>query len=291
MKKIYLITMVAVMAVLCSCSHNASLVGVGTAFRLGSGEVSLNYADGLFLSNVSRDNVKFCAELDSTMGVTYDPVSNSYKGIKSISYEIGPQLGGYSKELGYINPDALKAYYEASAKYYEYRKAQDAQPAASKTAISEEKSKDATSKVMDAFKNVLSKIKWKAGDSDAKDDDKSTEPFECKDGNCELTNLDAITTRTFQTAVANKLMTYADDTTTFEGSPTTLKKSLEMFQRRMEQYKAKSIDDVAIRVRRATIKNSVLKDIKYVYSEDGKEFETECPECVFIPILDVSDPE
>ncbi len=80
-----------------SCSHNASILGVGTAFRLGSGEVSLNYADGLFLNSVSRDNVRFTAELDSTIGVSYDLTSNTYKGIKGISYEVGPQLGGYPK--------------------------------------------------------------------------------------------------------------------------------------------------------------------------------------------------
>jgi len=283
MKYIITIAIITISILLTSCSHNAELLSVGTAFRIGSGEASINYADGLFLNSVSRDNMRFSAELDSTVGVTFDPSSNSYKGIKSISYEIGPQLGGYSKELGEKNPEALKSYYDATAEYYKYRSAKDAAPAANKQAISNEKSKDATSKIMDAVKQAIDKFKSK-GEEGA-----SSEPFDCKDGNCDLDNLDSISLRTFQTAVANKLMTYADDTTKFEGEETTLKKSLQMFLRRMEQYKAKGIDEVRIRVRRASVRNNVLKSIRYVYYDDDRTFETNCPECVFIPEIDMGD--
>ena len=87
MKKVLLFTALLATCLLASCAHNASMLGAGTAFRIGSGEVSLHYADGLFLTNVSRENVRFTAELDSTMGFTYDPTTDTYKGIKGITYE------------------------------------------------------------------------------------------------------------------------------------------------------------------------------------------------------------
>lgn len=124
-----------------SCSHNASLFGIGSALRVGSGEAGLWYGDGLFLNSVSRENVKFNAELDSTMGVVKDPENGSYKGIKSLSFEVGPQLGGYASELGEKNPEALKSYYDALAKYYEFRVARDVLPASS---VTEEKQEPAT---------------------------------------------------------------------------------------------------------------------------------------------------
>lgn len=134
MKKlvVFMIALV-VCLILTSCSHNASLLGIGSALRVGSGEASIWYGDGFFLNSVSRENVKFNAELDSTMGVVKDPENGSYKGIKSLSFEVGPQLGGYARELGEKNPEALKSYYDALAKYYEYRVARDVLPASSIT--------------------------------------------------------------------------------------------------------------------------------------------------------------
>ncbi len=273
MKKLHILAILAAI-LLASCSHNASILGVGTAFRLGSGEVSLNYADGLFLNSVSRDNVRFTAELDSTVGVSYDPATNTYKGIKGISYEVGPQLGGYSKELGEANPDALKAYYDACSAYYEYRKLQESLPAQQKSAISDEKSKDATSSISDVIKTVLRR----AGNGA----ETVSEPFTCS-GNCELTGLASNDTIAYQTAVAAKLLSYADDTTRFDGENTTLKHSLESFLSRMEQLTAKGKSTTRMRIKAATVKDSRLIYIRYIMTEpDGNEFETNCPECVLL---------
>lgn len=287
MKKLSILAILAILAaiLLVSCSHNASILGVGTSFRLGSGEVSLNYADGLFLNSVSRDNVRFTAELDSTMGVSYDPTSNTYKGIKGISYEVGPQLGGYSKELGEANPEALKAYYDACSAYYEYRKLQESLPAQQKSAISDEKSKDATSGIADVLKKALEKAKSIAGDGGGDADGEYTEdPFTCS-GDCELTGLDKISSRIYQEAVARKLLTYADDTTKIHGSDSTIKKTLEDFLVVMGKYKARGISSVGLRVRSASIKSDVLQDVVYVFFEDGSETETNCPECIVITEL------
>ena len=283
MKKLHILSILSILAaiLLASCSHNASILGVGTSFRLGSGEVSLNYADGLFLNSVSRDNVRFTAELDSTVGVSYDPTSNTYKGIKGISYEVGPQLGGYSKELGEANPEALKAYYDACSAYYEYRKLQESLPAQQKSAISDEKSKDATQQVSDVLKKALEKAKGLVGGSS---DDYAAEPFECS-GDCELAGLDKISSRAYQASVAKKLLTYADDTTKIHDSDATVKATLNQFLARMQQYADKGISSVGLRVRRAAIKSGILQDVTYVYIEGADETETNCPECIVITEL------
>ena len=152
MKKSFMLVLAVAFCVFAtSCSHNASLVGVGTSFRIGSGEFSVNYADGLFLNLVSRENVRFGAELDSSMGVTYDPTTGTYKGIKGIQLEIGPQVTGYATEMAEVNPEALKSYYDALGKYYEYR---GSHPLL-QTSITDEKSTAAIKGVIDAVKDAV----------------------------------------------------------------------------------------------------------------------------------------
>lgn len=168
MKKMMFVIAIAIICVLSmSCSHNAEMLGIGSAFRIGSGEASVWYGDGLFLNSVSRENVMFQAEIDSNMGVTFNPDDGTYKGIKSIALEIGPQLGGYARELGEKNPEALQHYYEALAEYYKYRGNKDVQSPDKKSAISDEKSKSAIEGVVDSIKEAISSRKDK--DADEKD--------------------------------------------------------------------------------------------------------------------------
>ena len=257
------------------CGHNFGMVGAGTGF--GINQHGMSYGDGIFGTFVTRDGVKFRAELDATTGLTYDPDTNTYKGIKSIEYSLPPQINGYAVEFAKDNPEVAEAYYKALIEYYAVQKDTPQTPL-----VSDEKSKNASASIADILKAALEKAKGK-GES-------SAEPFDC-DGDCELANLDAIGLREWQTAAAKKLLTYADDTTKFEGEELTLKASLEQFLTRMEQYKAKGIDTVGLRVRRATIKANKLTAIRYVYHEDGREIETNCPECIFIPELDVKGDE
>lgn len=106
--------------ILCAgCGHQFFMAGTGTGFRAGGPEYGINYGDGFFATLVTRDAVHFKAELDSTTGFSYDPTSNSYKGIKSVEYSVGPQANGYSVDFAKENPEVAKAYYEALIKYYE----------------------------------------------------------------------------------------------------------------------------------------------------------------------------
>ena len=160
------------------CSHNVSHLGMGSAFRLGSGEFSLSYYDGMFLSSVNRENMRFCAEIDSTVGASYDPVTGSFKGIKSVEVETGPQITGYTADLAKQSPEAVAAYYDALKAYYQSKT--PPQPL-----ISDEKSKEASESVSDILKAAIEKAAGKvsegetAGEADTKDDD-------CSDGSCDI---------------------------------------------------------------------------------------------------------
>lgn len=100
------------------CSHNVGTLGIGTGFRTGGGEYGINYTEGLFGTFVTKDGIKFRAELDSTTGFSYDPSTNSYKGIRAVEYSLPPQITGYAVDFAKDNPEVAKAYYDALMKYY-----------------------------------------------------------------------------------------------------------------------------------------------------------------------------
>ena len=103
---------------LTSCSHNVGTLGIGTGFRAGGSGYGIDYGEGLFGTFVTKDGIRFKAELDSTTGFSYDPSTNSYKGIRSIEYSLPPQITGYAVDFAKENPEVAKAYYEALMRYY-----------------------------------------------------------------------------------------------------------------------------------------------------------------------------
>lgn len=269
MKKLTTIAIIAIF-LLTSCGHNFGLGGVGSGWRAGYAQCSVGYGEGMFGTFVTKDGVRFKAELDSTMGFSYDPASNTYKGIKSIEYSLPPQITGYAVDFASKNPEVAKAYYDALGKYYETKRDAPKTPL-----VSDEKSKAATSGVADVLKKAIDKAKSLATSN-------SDEPFTCS-GDCELAGLDKNDTIAYQTAVAAKLLTYADDTTKFEGETTTLKHSLEAFLTRMEQLTAKGKMTTQMRIKYAKVEGGKLTAINYVMIEDdGNTFETHCPECVLL---------
>ena len=120
MKNLITIAFIAVigMMFMTSCGHNVSTISFGTGFRAGSSEYGINYGEGLFGTFVTKDGIKFKAELDSTTGFSYDPTTNSYKGIRSVEYSLPPQITGYAVDFAKENPEVAKAYYEALMRYY-----------------------------------------------------------------------------------------------------------------------------------------------------------------------------
>lgn len=277
MKRLSFVFIAALALLMAGCSHNASLMGLGTSFRIGSGEASLNYADGLFLNSVSRDNMKFTAELDATMGLTYEPSSGTYKGIKAISYEIGPQLGGYSQKLGEVNPDALRAYYEATAKYYEYRRALVSQPVQNKTAISEEKSKSATVEVADILKKAIDKAKSLIGKKEKDEGKEAT--FQC-DGNCEYADLSGNGDISYQLSIAMKLLTYDGYSNKMKDTSEYYTTTLEHFVTQLVSHQAKGNKETPLRVKYVTVKDGVITRLMYVMCKPYGNYDVDCPSCV-----------
>jgi hypothetical protein len=286
MKKLHILSILSILAtiLLTSCGHNLGMVGIGTGWRAGNGEYGLAYGDGLFGTFVTKDGVQFKAELDSTTGFSYDPSTNTYKGVKSVEYSLPPQITGYAVDFAKDNPEVAKAYYKALLKFYETKKDADT---SRKPLVSDEKSKAATSGVADVLRKALEKAKGLVGGSS---DEYAAEPFECS-GDCELAGLDKISSRSYQASVAKKLLTYADDTTPIHDSDATVKATLDQFLSRMQQYADKGISSVGLRVRRATIKSGILQDVTYVFIDGSSETETNCPECIFIKELDYKGEE
>lgn len=154
------------LTVLCAgCGHNVHQLGMGSSFRLGSGEFSLAYNDGLFLNSVNRENMRFSAEIDSTVGASYDPATGSFKGIKSICVETGPQLTGYTAEVAKASPEAVAAYYDALRAYYKSGAEKPVQPL-----VSDEKSAAASMSVADILKSLAPKAKAAEGEAEASSD-------------------------------------------------------------------------------------------------------------------------
>ena len=184
----YICASVAVMligvllVIMCAgCGHNVSQVGMGSAFRLGSGEFSLSYTDGLFLNSVNRENMSFEAELDSTVGASYDPVTGTFKGIKSIAVETGPQITGYTADLAKQSPEAVAAYYDALKAYYQAKAGKPAQPL-----ISDEKSKEASESVSDILKAAIEKAAGKVSEGEKPAEEADTIADDCSDGSCDI---------------------------------------------------------------------------------------------------------
>lgn len=121
MKNLIAIAFIATFGIMLitGCSHNVGTLGIGTGFRTGGGEYGINYTEGLFGTFVTKDGIKFRAELDSTNGFSYDPSTNSYKGIRAVEYSLPPQITGYAVDFAKENPEVAKAYYEALIRYYE----------------------------------------------------------------------------------------------------------------------------------------------------------------------------
>lgn len=162
------------------CAHNVHQLGAGSEFRVGSGEFSLSYKDGLFLNSVNRENTNITAEIDSTVGASYDPVTGTFKGIKSISIETGPQFNGYTVDAAKQSPEAVAAYYDALKAYYESKAGKPAQPL-----ISDEKSKEASESVSDIIKAAIEKAAGKVSEDKEPADD-ADNADDCADGSCDI---------------------------------------------------------------------------------------------------------
>ena len=257
------------------CSHNVGMVGIGTGFRAGGGEYGINYGEGLFGTFVTKDGIKFKAELDSTTGFSYDPTTNSYKGIRSVEYSLPPQITGYAVDFAKDNPEVAKAYYEALSKYYDVRKEDVSSNA---PLISDEKSKEATVSIADTIREAIDKAKSIISRREADEGEEAV--FQCN-GNCEYSDLTGNSDIEYQLSIAMRLLSYDGYASKFRSTGETYTQTLEHFVTKLVQYRALGNRTTPLRVKHVTVKEGVITRLMYIcFKDDGTTFDVECPSCV-----------
>ena len=257
------------------CSHNVGMVGIGTGFRAGGGEYGINYGEGLFGTFVTKDGIKFKAELDSTTGFSYDPTTNSYKGIRSVEYSLPPQITGYAVDFAKDNPEVAKAYYEALSKYYDVSKEDVSSNA---PLISDDKSKEATTSIADTIREAIDKARSII--SRKKADGGEGAVFQCN-GNCEYSDLTGNSDIEYQLSIAMRLLSYDGYANKFKSTGETYTQTLEHFITQLVQYRALGNRTTPLRVKHVTVKDGVITRLMYIYfKDDGTTFDVECPSCV-----------
>ena len=257
------------------CSHNVGMVGIGTGFRAGGGEYGINYGEGLFGTFVTKDGIKFKAELDSTTGFSYDPTTNSYKGIRSVEYSLPPQITGYAVDFAKDNPEVAKAYYEALSKYYDVRKEDVSSNA---PLISDDKSKEATTSIADTIREAIDKARSIISRKEA--DGGEGAVFQCN-GNCEYSDLTGNSDIEYQLSIAMRLLSYDGYANKFKSTGETYTQTLEKFVTQLVQYRALGNKTTPLRVKHVTVRDGVITRLMYIYfKDDGTTFDVECPSCV-----------
>lgn len=257
------------------CSHNVGMVGIGTGFRAGGGEYGINYGEGLFGTFVTKDGIKFKAELDSTTGFSYDPTTNSYKGIRSVEYSLPPQITGYAVDFAKDNPEVAKAYYEALSKYYDVRREDVSSNA---PLISDDKSKEATTSIATTIREAIGKAMSIIGKKEAEEGEEAV--FQCN-GNCEYNDLTGNSDIEYQLSIAMKLLSYDGHANKFKSTGETYTQTLEHFITQLVQYRALGNKTTPMRVKHVTVRDGVITRLMYIYfKDDGTTFDVECPSCV-----------
>ena len=276
MRNLISVAFVAVFVMLMAgCSHNVGMVGIGTGFRAGGGEYGINYGEGLFGTFVTKDGIKFKAELDSTTGFSYDPSTNSYKGIRSVEYSLPPQITGYAVDFAKDNPEVAKAYYEALSKYYDVRKEDVSSNA---PLISDEKSKEATVSIADTIREAIDKAKSIISRKEADEGEEAV--FQCN-GNCEYSDLTGNSDIEYQLSIAMRLLSYDGYANKFRSTGETYTQTLEHFITQLVQYRALGNRTTPLRVKHVTVKDGVITRLMYIcFKDDGTTFDVECPSCV-----------
>ena len=276
MRNLISVAFVAVFVMLMAgCSHNVGMVGIGTGFRAGGGEYGINYGEGLFGTFVTKDGIRFKAELDSTTGFSYDPTTNSYKGIRSVEYSLPPQITGYAVDFAKDNPEVAKAYYEALSKYYDVRK-EDVPSSA--PLISDEKSKEATTSIADTIREAIDKAKGIISRKEADEGEEAV--FQCN-GNCEYSDLTGNSDIEYQLSIAMRLLSYDGYASKFRSTGETYTQTLEHFVTKLVQYRALGNKTTPMRVKHVTVKDGVITRLMYIcFKDDGTTFDVECPSCV-----------
>ena len=275
MKKTSIIILLIAAFILAGCSHNASVVGVGKVFKIGSNELSIMYVNGLFSFNGVRENSESVVETNDSDSIT-SPVSG-VSGVRSIRFRTGPQISGNLVKLAKKNSAAAEAYVKAMPELnktmLDPRDMEIVKP--DLPAVSPEaghKTSDAS--IADKLKEIWDMLKKK--DKDA-DESRIEIPV---NGDGVYTDLWKNPSIAYQAKLAKELLKYANDTQKFE-SGETYKITLAHYIGRLAQLAVMGKTEARIiLIDRATIKDGVLVGLMYRYTrEDGTHDDADCPNC------------
>ncbi|MFA6931868.1 MAG: hypothetical protein WCT05_16210 [Lentisphaeria bacterium] len=97
-----------------SCAHNPAVFTMGKRTNIGfdPGQLTANisWTDGLNIVDVPRENSSFEIEVDEATGLTFDPGTNTVRGVRKITRKTGVQITGYLVDLAKRSPEAAAEY-------------------------------------------------------------------------------------------------------------------------------------------------------------------------------------
>lgn len=96
------------------CSHNPAVFTLGKRTNIGfdPGQMTANisWSDGLNVVDVPRENSSFEITVNEDTGMSFDPATNTIKGVKKITRRTGVQITGYLVDLAKVSPEAAVEY-------------------------------------------------------------------------------------------------------------------------------------------------------------------------------------
>ena len=109
--KRHIIILAAMLACLCSCSHNPAVFTIGKQVKLGTTEYGeISYINGIAIVDCSRENSSWEMEVDDNDGIQYDARTGTVKGIRKIKRTIGRQVTGYLVDLAKVDKYLAQEY-------------------------------------------------------------------------------------------------------------------------------------------------------------------------------------
>jgi len=270
MKTSIRIFVLAALAELCSCrnvSHNASAVAFGKKLRVGSVEYGdITYLNGFSLIDLSRENSEWQIDIDDEAGISFDPSTQTLRGVKSIRRRIGKQVTGYLNDLSEKSPEAVAAYLAGDVMF--------AVPARNKAGGEENTTQTGT---LDRLKQAASGLA-----ADAK-------PFDCKDGDCKMKGVGNNRTVAYQLSVALELKNggYLPDDEKAGESGVTNKQNVLDFIARCKSLRKAGVKISGVYIDGFEIQDRKLKTIDFRYvDDDGVVKKAECVSCIALYELD-----
>ena len=114
MKRSIICVLSLALAVLATgCSHNAAVLQFGKVFKVGGNDYGfVNYINGISIVGVCRENTTLEIEVDDEAGMSYDQNSHSLKGVRKITFAVGPQITGYACDMAKVSPETVTEYFK-----------------------------------------------------------------------------------------------------------------------------------------------------------------------------------